>query len=234
MFNRGAFNRMPFNRDAQTGDDWYDEMDMSARFNAAVLTGGNLHDLADMPAQYGARASGGAGVRQAADLAATVSASAWARMDFKAADSMAAALSMSTRACLNLHPPAAMAATVHAAPRAGMNAHTGDDLQARVLGRALQSRNYHAPLVNLAAIFGCQVTTIRFDVLTALLDITVPPGSTLVIDSNGYVVLLDGDDVIWAHTGDWLHLNRNTYDITFDILGGASADRQILYTERWL
>ena len=66
-------------------------------------------------------------------------------------------------------------------------------------------------------------------------DVEIPPGSALIIDSGGYAVLLDGESVIHAHRGGWLHLNRSTYDVAVEpIRGLASLDKRILYTERWL
>ena len=68
------------------------------------------------------------------------------------------------------------------------------------------------------------------------LDIEIPPGSTLVVDSNNYNVLLDGENAIWTQSGDWLdNLNRETISLNIQAAsGGSGLTATVLYTERYL
>lgn len=69
-----------------------------------------------------------------------------------------------------------------------------------------------------------------------VLNITLHPGQKLIIDASNYNVLLDGDNVIWVQSGDWIDgINRNTSEIRIDAAdGSANIDASIMYTERFL
>ena len=74
------------------------------------------------------------------------------------------------------------------------------------------------------------------DVKIAVLEVTLHPGQKLVIDSGNYTVLLDGENYIEAHSGDWLdELTRETVEISIGAASGAgNLSASILYTERYL
>ena len=71
---------------------------------------------------------------------------------------------------------------------------------------------------------------------TCVLTLTLQPGQRLVIDAQNYNVLLDGENAIDTHSGDWLdELDRRTIDISITASAGvANLDATILYTERFL
>ena len=79
-----------------------------------------------------------------------------------------------------------------------------------------------------------EVTSTNFNVYRANFDITIPPGSTLIIDSDNFVALLDGENVIDLHSGDWLELCRDTYDIQIQMGQAAPFEVTMIYQERYL
>ena len=74
------------------------------------------------------------------------------------------------------------------------------------------------------------------EILTTYINITMRAGQTLIIDASTYTVWLDGENILYSHSGDWLdELNRNTKNITISAVGaGNISEATILYTERFL
>lgn len=65
-------------------------------------------------------------------------------------------------------------------------------------------------------------------------DIRIPPGSEIRIDSETFRVLLDGENILYAQNGDWLTLNRDLLYIDIESATGGSLEGTIIYTERYL
>lgn len=91
-----------------------------------------------------------------------------------------------------------------------------------------------------------QVLHIVNEVLTSMLDassqsseitridITLPPGSEIRIDSETYRVIMDGNNILYAQSGDWLTLTRELLYIDVESASGGSLDGTMIYTERYL
>lgn len=65
-------------------------------------------------------------------------------------------------------------------------------------------------------------------------DLDIPAGSSLVIDSEFYTVTLDGENVIDRYSGDWIYFTRLLRSL--EVSSGISGDLDvsILYQERYL
>lgn len=72
------------------------------------------------------------------------------------------------------------------------------------------------------------------DIRSVIIDVTLKPGDVLVLDSDNYTVLHNGENIIHKHSGDWVHLSRNTRHIQVDAGNAGSLASSILYTERYL
>lgn len=68
------------------------------------------------------------------------------------------------------------------------------------------------------------------------LNLTLRPGQVLIVDANTYNVLLDNENAIDTHSGEWIDdMNRSTTDITIEAASGSSnLSATVLYTERYL
>ena len=67
------------------------------------------------------------------------------------------------------------------------------------------------------------------------INVTIPPDSTLIVDAVNYNVYLDGGNIVYAHSGDWLdELNRMTQSIKITGTRAGNLTASILYTERYL
>ena len=66
------------------------------------------------------------------------------------------------------------------------------------------------------------------------IDITLPPGAEIRIDSETYRVLMNGENILYAQSGDWLTLSRELLHFDVESATGGSLDGTIIYTERYL
>lgn len=71
---------------------------------------------------------------------------------------------------------------------------------------------------------------------TCILTITMKPGQRLIIDANTYNVWLDGENVVYIQSGDWIdELNRNTLELAILAASGSNnLNARIVYQERYL
>lgn len=69
---------------------------------------------------------------------------------------------------------------------------------------------------------------------TVRIDITLPPGSEIRIDSDTYRVLLDGNNILYAQSGDWLTLARELLYVDVESASGGTLEGLMIYTERYL
>lgn len=70
--------------------------------------------------------------------------------------------------------------------------------------------------------------------LVLTLDVTIPPGGELRIDSENYTVTLNGQNVLYAQSGYWPILSRELAQMTIDSGTGGKMTGEIVYSERWL
>ena len=67
------------------------------------------------------------------------------------------------------------------------------------------------------------------------LDVTIKPGSVLIVDAVNYNIFLDGENIVYVHSGDWLdELNRTTQSLKITGTGSTNLSASILYTENYL
>lgn len=69
---------------------------------------------------------------------------------------------------------------------------------------------------------------------TATVQITIPPGGELRIDSELFLVLLNGENVLYAQSGDWINVSRNLLRLIVESAKGGKLTGQLIYTERYL
>ncbi|MEG1779457.1 MAG: hypothetical protein RR263_05085, partial [Oscillospiraceae bacterium] len=103
----------------------------------------------------------------------------------------------------------------------------------RVEAAVLISKNIY-----LGAVFGeiiysvISIVTLDEDKIT--INVTIPPGGELVINSELYLVTLNGVNIIHLHKGDWISLSKDTTHLIADTSTGGNLSGQMLYRERYL
>lgn len=236
MFNLGRFNLMRFNVRGDTDEDILSRARMDAQFGAMVSNGRDTYDTAFGQAAVETLTRGAAGCLDRVALAASVG--HWGFLERQCQDEAEARASVGFGGALGLtsYPLADGEAILIGLVRLGEDLYRLEDTVGAAFGRrAYMGMNLLPPRAVGEAFFWTQVTTTRFDISYIDIDLTIPRGATLVIDSNSYIVLLDGENVIWTHSGDWLHLSRRTHDVLVQARSGSmTARKEYLYTERWL
>lgn len=91
-----------------------------------------------------------------------------------------------------------------------------------------------------------QTSLLSYEVLTAMLEasstqteqatftITLPPGSEIRIDSDTFRVMKDGENILYAQSGDWITLSRELLYLDIESASGGSLQGNLIYVERYL
>lgn len=101
--------------------------------------------------------------------------------------------------------------------------------------------------VHAVAAIGSRIReTVRFDefinvlitVKTATQDvidinITIPPGGELIINSDNYTATIDGVNVLHLYTGAWLYIDSEVVGVSVSA-GGGVPTATVTYSERWV
>ncbi len=64
--------------------------------------------------------------------------------------------------------------------------------------------------------------------------LTIPPGGELRIDSELFLVLLNGENALHTQSGDWINISRNLLRLIVESASGGQLRGQLIYTERYL
>ena len=92
------------------------------------------------------------------------------------------------------------------------------------------------PTVEMYELVDAAASLLAFDTRVCIINTTLRPGQRLIIDAATYNVLLDSENAIHLHSGEWIdELSRETTEINITARSGAtSLSANILYTERYL
>ena len=83
-------------------------------------------------------------------------------------------------------------------------------------------------------IFSAVISAETLEEISMDLSVTIKPDDILVIDSDNFRVLLNGENAIKYHSGAWIdELNRNSKSITISG-GGDALESSIYFQELWL
>lgn len=92
------------------------------------------------------------------------------------------------------------------------------------------------PMPEMYELVDGAASLISLDTRVCVINTTLKPGQRLIIDANTYNVLLDSENAIHLHSGEWIdELSRETTEISITARSGATnLSASILYTERYL
>lgn len=142
---------------------------------------------------------------------------------------------LSAAAAAIKNTPAALTSedVLTAAARASKNIPEGMSGTEVLTALATASKDIYSALVVgdiLTAIMDATSQTTE----TAVVEITIPPGGELRIDSDAFLVLLDGENVLYAQSGDWINVSRELLRLIIESATGGDLTGQLIYTERFL
>ncbi len=234
MFNTAGYNRARYN----VGKAMTDTLDLRAALvewvDSLIDTGQNIPAAYIVAETVGARLVAGPalflGARYRDDLLGAVDARGVFFLGAGMAERSGALLAPSA----NYYAAYGLEEALAGVFEIGANMAYGAAVLERMGASAYPSADYPLPHALFLEIADGEVSTMSFEITYARVNVVIPPGSTLVIDSDNYVVLLDGENVIHAQSGDWLWLDRSVYDVLLESNGQVNVDAEMLYTERWL
>jgi len=237
--NTGRVNTGRINRAWIESEEIYITATLSASLNSFITRGTDVYEQQHLGATLGAAAQGARGFLASMQGTATIDSQAELTAHRFVSEEMGASLSQQVLGSLNVHLTGDLSADMAMSSLLGKDMFITETMQAAISALVRPGKNIHSGLLQMNAILDALASTILFAFMDLQIDVDIPPGATLVIDSAGYAVLLDGENVIWAHSGDWPSFSRATYDVAFSMLDGSpigdgALDKRVLYTERYL
>lgn len=103
----------------------------------------------------------------------------------------------------------------------------------RLVARAAGSKDVPAPLMVSEVLTSMLEATSQTTQRTTL-QLTIPPGGELRIDSELFIVLLNGENALHTQSGDWIDVSRELLRLIVESASGGLLQGQLIYTERYL
>lgn len=103
----------------------------------------------------------------------------------------------------------------------------------RLTAQTAGSKNIPAPLQASEIMTSIMEATSQTTERTTI-QITIPPGGELRIDSELFIVLLNGENALHTQSGDWINISRNLLRLIVESASGGKLQGQLIYTERYL
>ena len=238
MFNRAKMNMQRMNLLAEESDDVRVNIMMAETVRGMVGSGEDIHEalFASMATEAGGQ--GGAGLHEVQAWDVALGAGAAAYPVYMVEETLGGGFDGMVRSVTTSW------LTVESRVSVGGAAFFGRELYERMLAEAaVMAGAFAGSNIRLAkdvvlsdTMVGMAASNRRLVTEEALFDLYISPGSELVIDSDGYVVTLDGENVMDVQTGTWLRLDRDVVDVRFESAMGRVQDLKpvVTYTAKWL
>ena len=166
-----------------------------------------------------------------------------------ATEALSSAVKMSANIVARFTAAERLAAEVEAIKNLRAALASADSLAAEVQGSKhipTILAAYEALNANGSASKNICTAFVAADILTAIMDatsqtaevvlmqVTIPPRGELRIDSDVFLAMLDGENVLYAQSGDWIDVSRELLRLIVESATGGDLEGQIIYTERYL
>lgn len=131
--------------------------------------------------------------------------------------------------------PAALAVAekLAAQVRASKNIPVSVALADRLTAAAAGSKDIRASF-KVSEVMTSMLEAISQTTERTTIDLTIPPGGELRIDSELFTVLLDGENALYTQSGDWINVSRELLRLIIESASGGQLRGQLIYTERYL
>lgn len=83
-------------------------------------------------------------------------------------------------------------------------------------------------------LLSCDVTSVILENEKITINATIPANGRLEIDSDIFTLLINGENALHLHSGEWLFLDRDIESISIDSGTGGELTGSIIYNERYL
>ncbi len=233
MFNSGKFNLKRFNLPGRS-DDIIIRETMTATVGSLVDVGQNVHLQFKSAETVNGAASMGCIVAEQAEAEATFGAKCAAVANYYTSEALTATFGESVSLFLKCYISGKFAGTFGAILDIGEDIYLNTKLSDGVQFSGVLGALFAADPIDAYEIVNCLVSTAVFDTLYVTLDVTIPPGGKLILDSENFLALLNDENVLDKHSGDWVELSRSVEQIIIDGGGTSALNATMLYTERYL
>lgn len=83
-------------------------------------------------------------------------------------------------------------------------------------------------------ILNAMASVYTLDSETMQISVEIPPGGRLYIDCDHFNILLNGQNILHLHSGEWIWLDRDLIRLVIDSGTGGPLDGNLVITERFL
>lgn len=233
MFNHGKFNKGRFNLPGQEVTEYIIRDIWASDFEAGLKIGEDIRYSVNQSGTAHSRAA--VVVQTEAEIhgAEEISARAGLFADYIFRLESGNILNAHVKPALNIAIVTTLADELRAREKLGEDISIAEELSgiARCLLK-LGALCTSPPLDFEGTVYSI-ISTAIFDTYTVYVNVSIPAGGKLVIDSDNYIVLLNNANAIDKHSGAWLTLDRKVEKIEINP-HGASIEATMLYTERFL
>lgn len=131
--------------------------------------------------------------------------------------------------------PAALAVwdALDARTRGSKNVPAPLELADRLTAAAAGSKNVPA-LLKASEVMTSMLEATSQTTERTTLQLTILPGGELRIDSELFLVLLNGENALHTQSGDWINVSRDLLRLIIESASGGQLRGQLIYTERYL
>ena len=232
MFNLARYNQQPFNHTAQTSDIIVN-VNIITTMGAMVANGENIHEEAFIYANAGGSVQGASAEQFTATIPVTAGMDVVGGVTVLLEETISVVCSANVSIGDDVQIVETIASVLSKAIEVGENIIFATTIPTSLMAAAEIGEDIYQSIL-LTSILDGQITTEIFNVKYTTLNIVIPPGSTLIVDSDNFLVLLDGEDVISCHSGEWIFLNRDVADIIVQNPLEANLQTKVMYTEKYL
>lgn len=234
MFNHGKFNRKHFNLPGLETTDFIIRAVWASDFEAGARIGEDIRYSQNQSGTVHSNAVAASMVEASLNGAEEIGAGVVLRADYSFGITSRIEINAHVKPALNIAIDAAtIIEHVYARAKAGQDISAAEAFAAAARCLLKLGADFTAPEVSFEGAVYSIISTAVFDTYTVSVNVRIPAGGKLIIDSDNYVVLLNGTNAIDKHSGDWLLLDRNVDKIQVTP-HSSTIKSSLLYTERFL
>lgn len=233
-YNLSRYNLAHYNRTVDSATT-FDKLKAAALFNAYIGLGQTTKDTLIMQSVYNAAASIAAGTIESSQLETAFDSDITGTYIAYGHDAIAGNFDQEIEMANIVMDKTPQAATFQQKSNLGPVVKDKMANSATFSCKSNMGNIVMDPEENISyAIFGAAISAESLEEFVLTLSCTIPAGGTLVVDSDNFRVLLNGNNAIKYHSGDWIdELSRQSEQIKIE--GGASSlTASIYFQELWL
>lgn len=231
MFNHGRFNRKRYNLPDKSAD-------IAIRDKWLTPVGGSLRAGEDISLRSVPEAELETSIYlgRGSDAGAGCESLLRAKCEWELRHSLAIVLLSNTESDIKSRDTSAIVLIageeIHQSSHIKLNINLKDTFGAKMTGRGRQGADYAMPPFTGSEAINVMATTAQYDTYYGEIDIEVPQGSELIIDSENMTVTLNGENILYAQSGEWPVIDRDVESITISCGRGQTV--VVEYQERYL